>query len=177
MDLGLIFWSYHGKVGKFLAKTQTQAHRLGCIYGALANLGFVIGILIKPDFRPASEHFLICAKEQPTDDRLLPILSIKEYQAAPHNFTLCQAPFDYQADNGYSRIALTQFNQPDEYLLITYNDSMGDPAEYHYRITGDKVEPIAWRYGTTMAKAMGYFWGLVLSMIIYSLGKRFYRKK
>ena len=165
------------KLANFWQKLKRKLIGLAVFMGLWLSLGFVIGILIKSDFRPASEHFLICAKEQPTDDRLLPILSIKEYQAAPHNFTLCQAPFDYQADNGYSRITLTQFNQPDEYLFAIYNDSTSDPAEYHYRITGDKVEPIARRYGTTMAKTMGYFWGLVLSMIIYSLGKRFYRKK
>lgn len=139
--------------------------------------GFIISVFTRPDFSPPTPSFMICAHKIGGDDRMLPVYPVQAYQDKPQDFKLCQAPFEYHADNGYSHLTLTQDPKSGQYLLSTHNDSTADPVEYVYQITDDKIEPISWRRGGNMAKMVSYFYGFVLSMILHRVGKRFYRHK
>ncbi len=130
----------------------------------------------QPKFHTPTEFFVICASNSLGNDKPLALYTITEYQANPQAFHLCQNPTEQASDNGIFRMTLTQ--RPDQsYLLTTYNDSLGDPLEYHYRIDDGKVVPIGWRHGGMIRDMMSYFYGLIISMVGYSLIKRWCLKR
>ncbi len=139
-------------------------------------LGQMIYLFIQPKFTKPNEYFAICAERLVKDDRPLPLYPIKDYQANPSEFRLCKIPITHSTESGVARLELYQ-NADQSYLLKTWTDSMSDPAEYHYKIVNNNIEPIAWRHGSMLAKVMAYFYGLAIGTIIYKLVKRLYFKK
>lgn len=141
------------------------------IWIALSQL---ISLFNKPAFRQPSDYFNICATTTTKDDKLLPLVILKEYEQAPNDYQLCKNPI--QSTNSVWRLKLHQ-NPDQTYLLKTWNDSLADPVEYHYKLIDDKVEPIAWRHGGMIYQMMSYFWGLLITLIIHSISKRVWAKR
>lgn len=78
--------------------------------------GFIISVFTRPDFSPPTPSFMICAHKIGGDDRMLPVYPVQAYQEKPQDFKLCQAPFEYRTDNGYSHLTLTQDPKSGQYL-------------------------------------------------------------
>lgn len=135
----------------------------------------VINLFNQPIFTEPTEYFTICATTL-NDDRPLPLYTMKTYKQNPSDFKLCQAPTKQVSEDGIAYFTLTQM-EDQSYLLTTWNDSLADPIEYHYRIDNGEVTPIKWRHGLMKARLMNYFYGLIISMMGYAVLNRIYKRK
>lgn len=158
---------------------QSKFTRGICFILIWLSLSLVINFCSKPNFNKTinAEIFNICAEKINKNDHEppLPLYSLIDYHANPQNFRLCQAPYQQAIASGIFRLRFEQ-KKDGSFVLMTWNDSMGDPLEYHYRVVNTSpthvIEPIGWRHGTAMALGLSYFFGLIISTLIYKIIKR-----
>lgn len=78
---------------------------------------------------------------------------------------LCREALVYESDNGLYRIHFSR--RGDEYYLRTFADSISDPWEFAYRLEGEKIVPLWWRYGTSLRKMMAVLYAAVAAVVLF----------
>lgn len=131
---------------------------------------------IKPNQHKPTDYFTICVMENNQPN----VLILTERNSLP----LCQQDIEQTNLKGFLYIELQQVQISDEaktdlteWHLRTWNDSMGDPVVYHYQVQDDKVIPMWQLYGGMMTTVSNWFLGLIVSTMIWQIGKRLIKFK
>lgn len=98
--------------------------------------------------------------------------SLQDYKKGED--VLCHTPVPDDGNGWFNYKYYFDITPEQTYRLISYADSPADPYIYHYRIENQEIVPIDVQYGGLMNQMAAWFYGLILTMILWAVGYRLY---